>query len=147
MRSVWTPPWVGEQISILELKAVHLALKAILPSTEGRHVLIRTDSFSTMHHINYQGGNTSLHCLQVAQKLLFWAFQYLASLRAINIPGVVNRAVDLLSRTGPTPREWRLYPEVHTHTPRWRHRWLPQCVGARCFVLFCLLIQLSALVP
>ncbi len=31
-------------------------------------------------------------------------------------------------------------------TPRWRHGWLPRCVGVCCFVLFCLLIQFSAVI-
>ncbi|XP_030272829.1 uncharacterized protein LOC115581680 [Sparus aurata] len=44
--------------------------------------------------------------------LLFWAAQHLASLRAVYIPGIANRAADLLSRTGPLPGEWRLHPEV-----------------------------------
>ena len=71
-----------------------------------------TDNSCTVYHINHQGGTGSLHCLQLAQRLLFYAFHCLASLRAIYIPGVVNRAADLLSRTGPPPGEWRLHPEV-----------------------------------
>ncbi len=31
--------------------------------------------------------------------------------------------------------------------PRWHRGWLPRCVGARGFVLFCLLIQFSAVIP
>lgn len=38
--------------------------------------------------------------------------QHLALLRAIYIPGAVNWAADFLSRTGPTPGEWKLQPEV-----------------------------------
>ena len=36
----------------------------------------------------------------------------LTSLRAVNIPGALNQAADLLSRSGPPPGEWRLHAEV-----------------------------------
>ena len=112
VRGVWEPPWGEEHINVLELRAVFLALKALLPSIQGRHVLVRTDSSATVFHVNHQGGTRSLRCLQGAQTLLFWAAQHLASLRAVYIPGVANQAADLLSRTGPLPGEWRLHPEV-----------------------------------
>ena len=54
------------------------------------------------------------HESPVAWKLLVWALTHLASLRAVYIPGVQNRAADLLSRTGPLPGEWRLHPGVVT---------------------------------
>ena len=54
----------------------------------------------------------SLSCLKVAQRLLTWAFPRLASIKAVYIPGVLNIAADLLSRSGPPPGEWRLHPEV-----------------------------------
>lgn len=40
------------------------------------------------------------------------AFLELLSLKAVYIPGVANKAADLLSRTGPLPGEWHLHPEV-----------------------------------
>ncbi|XP_030272800.1 uncharacterized protein LOC115581658 [Sparus aurata] len=56
VRGVWEPPWGEEHINVLELRAVFLALKALLPSIQGRHVLVRTDSSSTVFHVNHQGG-------------------------------------------------------------------------------------------
>ena len=103
--------WRTQQCSGVENSS--LVLKALLSSIQGRHVLIRTDSSSTVYHIHHQGGTKSLRCLQVAQKLLFGAFQHLASLKAIFIPGIVNRAADLLSRTGPPPGEGRLQGRLH----------------------------------
>lgn len=41
---VGKPLWVGDHINVLELRTVHLALKALLPSIHSWHVLIRTDS-------------------------------------------------------------------------------------------------------
>ncbi|XP_071400930.1 LOW QUALITY PROTEIN: uncharacterized protein [Centroberyx affinis] len=97
---------------VLELRVVYLALRALLPFIHGSHVLVRTNNSSTVYHVNHQGGTKSLRCLKVAQRLLFWAFPHLASLRAVYVPGVLNRAADLLSRSGPLPGEWRLHPEV-----------------------------------
>ena len=112
VRGSWNPCWRGEHINVLELRAVHLALRELLPHIRFRHVLVRSDNSSAVYHINHQGGTRSLRNLQVARKLLEWAFIHIASLRAVFIPGVQNRAADLLSRTGPLPGEWRLHPEV-----------------------------------
>ena len=109
---VWEPTWGEGHINVLELRAVFLSLKALLPSIQGRHVLVRTDI--SLHGIPCEppGGTRLLRCLHVAQTLLFWAAQYLASLRAVYIPGIANQAADLLSRTGPLPGEWRLHLQV-----------------------------------
>ncbi|XP_074466705.1 uncharacterized protein LOC141752572 [Sebastes fasciatus] len=111
-RGVWKPPWDTEHINVLELRAVHLALRAFLPFIRGRYVLVKSDSSAAVYHVNHQGGTKSLRCLKVAQRLLPWAFPRLASLKAVYVPGVLNRAADLLSRSGPLPGEWRLHPEV-----------------------------------
>ncbi len=58
---------------MLELRAIHLALRGLLPFiSHKRHVLVTTDSTSTVYHINHQGGAKSLRCLQVARELLTW---------------------------------------------------------------------------
>ncbi len=111
-RGSWMFPWNMEHINVLELKAVYMALKRLIVFLQDKHVLVRTDNMSAVYHINHQGGTRSLRCLQDSRRLLFWAHPRLASIRAIYIPGVVNRAADLLSRTGPPPEEWRLHPEV-----------------------------------
>ncbi|KAI2648570.1 Gag-Pol polyprotein [Labeo rohita] len=46
------------------------------------------------------------------QRLLLWSSQKLLSLKAVYIPGVANKAEDLMSRTGPLPGECRLHPKV-----------------------------------
>lgn len=53
--NVWKSPWGGKHISILELRAVHLALRALFTSIWGRYVLISTASSSTVFHINHYG--------------------------------------------------------------------------------------------
>ncbi|XP_052449323.1 uncharacterized protein LOC128011199 [Carassius gibelio] len=112
VRGSWMFPWTMEHINVLELRAIYLSLRHLIPFLQDRHVLVRTDNMSAVYYINHQGGTRSLRCLQETRRLLFWAHPRLASLRAIYIPGKVNRAADLLSRTGPLPGEWRLHPEV-----------------------------------
>lgn len=114
VRGTWEHPWDKEHINVLELRAIHLGLKALLPFIQGKHVLVRTDNRSAVYHINHQGGTRSQHCLKATQRLLFWALPHLASLRAVYIPGALNQAADLLSRCCPPPGEWRLHPEVVT---------------------------------
>ena len=111
-RGMWQPPWTLEHINVLELKAIHLALQRFLPVLQHQHVLVRTDSTVAVYYVNHQGGTRSQRCLKVAEALLTWAWPRLSSLRAVHIPGVENRAADILSRTGPLPGEWRLSAEV-----------------------------------
>ena len=112
VRGRWEHLWDKEHINVLELRAIHLGLRALLPFIQGKHVLVRTDNRSAVYHVNHQGGTRSRRCLKIAQGLLFWAFPRLTSLRAVHVPGVLNQAADLLSRSGPPPGEWRLHAEV-----------------------------------
>ncbi len=48
---------------------------------------------------------------QLARHLLLWSQKHLRSLRAIHIPGLLNRAADELSRAA-LPGEWRLHPQT-----------------------------------
>ena len=114
VRGSWEHPWDKEHVNVLELRAIHLGLKALLPFIQGKHVLVRMDNCSAVYHVNHQGGTRSRRCLKVAQELLFWAFPHLASLRAVYIPGRSNQAADLLSRSAPPSGEWRLHTEVVT---------------------------------
>ncbi len=49
---------------------------------------------------------------QLARHLLLWSQKHLRSLRAVHVPGELNRAADELSRQHALPGEWRLHPEV-----------------------------------
>ncbi len=83
VRGFWEPPWTLEHINVLELRAVYLSLRAFLPSLQNKHVLVKYN-MSALYHIKHRWKRNS---------------------KAVNIPGVTNKAADLLSRTGPLPRE------------------------------------------
>ncbi len=93
-------------INCLELWAVHLALWQFRPLLLGKHVLIHTDNTVAVSYINRLGGIRS-HCMsQLAHHLLLWSHTQFKSLRAVHIPGKLNRAADALSRQLTFPGEW-----------------------------------------
>lgn len=49
---------------------------------------------------------------QLARHLLLWSQTWLKSLRAVHIPGELNRAASVLSRQLTFPGEWRLHPQT-----------------------------------
>ncbi len=99
-------------INCLELLAVHLALRQFRPLLLGKHVLVRTDNTAAVSYINRMGGIRSRRMSQLARHLLLWSHTRLKSLRAVHIPGELNRAADALSRQLTFPGEWRLHPET-----------------------------------
>jgi hypothetical protein len=109
---LWTGPQLHWHINCLELLAVRLALSRFKPLLLGKHVLVRSDSTATVAYINRQGGLRSRRMSQLARHLLLWSQKHLRSLRAVFIPGLLNRAADELSRQQVLPGEWRLHPQV-----------------------------------
>ncbi len=99
-------------INCLELWAVHLALRQFRPLLLGKHVLVRTDNTAAVSYINRLGGIRSHRMSQLAHHLLLWSHTQFKSLRAVHIPGQLNRAADTLSRQLTFPGEWRLHPET-----------------------------------
>ncbi|KAF1376105.1 hypothetical protein PFLUV_G00227210 [Perca fluviatilis] len=69
-------------------------------------------TFSTVFHINHQGGTNSARLLQVSQDLLTWAAPHLPSLRAVYLLGDQNQVADFHSHHKPLPGEQHLHPEV-----------------------------------
>ncbi len=109
---LWTGPRLLWHINCLELWAVHLALRQFRPLLSGKHVLVRTDNTAAVSYINRLGGIRSHRMSQLARHLLLWSHTQFKSLRAVHIPGQLNRAADALSRQLTFPGEWRLHPET-----------------------------------
>ena len=87
-------------------------LKHFAPLLRHKHVLVRTDNKTAAAYINRQGGVRSARLLALARSLLLWSHANLCSIRAVYIPGILNRAADLMSRGGPSQSEWRLNPTL-----------------------------------
>ncbi len=109
---LWTGPRLLWHINCLELWAVHLALRQFRPLLLGKHVLVRTDNTAAVSYINRLGGIRSHRMSQLARHLLLWSHTQFKSLRAVHIPGQLNRAADALSRQLTFAGEWRLHPET-----------------------------------
>ncbi len=90
---------------------LHLALRQYRPLLLGKHVLVRTDNTATVSYINRLGGLRSRRMSKLIRHLLLWSHTQLKSLRAVHIPGELNRAADALSRQLTFPGEWQLHPE------------------------------------
>ncbi len=109
---LWTGPQLQWHINCLELLAVWLALRRFRTLLHGKPILVRSDNTATVVYINHQGGLRSRRMSQLARHLLLWSQKHLRSLRAVHVPGELNRAADELSRQHALPGEWRLHPEV-----------------------------------
>ncbi len=109
---LWTGPQLIWHINCLELLAVHLALRQYRPLLLGKHVLVRTDNTAAVSYINRLGGLRSRRMSKLIRHLLLWSHTQLKSLRAVHIPGELNRAADALSRQLTFPGEWQLHPET-----------------------------------
>ena len=107
----WPPPPLPH-INCLELSTVLKVLKHFAPKVAGRHVVVQTDNVTAAAFINRQGGVRSARLLEIARSLLLWSHSHLLSLRAVHIPGILNRAADLMSRGGPSHNEWKLNPTI-----------------------------------
>ena len=109
----WTRPQRLWHVNCLELLAVRLTLHRFCALLRGQHVLVRSDNTATVAYINRQGGLRSRRMSQLACHLLILSQKHLRSLRAIYIPGDLNRAADM-SRFRPLAGEWGLHPQsVH----------------------------------
>ncbi len=90
---LWTGPRLLWHINCLELWAVHLALRQFRPLLLGKPVLVRTDNTAAVSYINRHGGIRSHRMSQLARHLLLWSHTQFKSLRAVHIPGQLNRRV------------------------------------------------------
>ncbi len=98
------PRAVGSAFSLMAVPAT--AVGQARASPHGQHC------GSYVSYIKRLGGIRSHRMSQLARHLLLWSHTQLKSLRAVHIPGKLNRAADALSRQLLFPGEWRLHPET-----------------------------------
>ncbi len=79
----------------LEKLAVCRPCHFFLPDLKGHHVLIRSDNVSVVSYINHQGGLSSKRLFTLVKHLLEWAQCNLRTLKAVHIPGILNRGADM----------------------------------------------------
>ena len=111
-RGLWDDSLKTAHINYLELMAVYLALQHFECWLTGCHVLVKTDNTTTVSYINRQGGLRSLTLHVLARELILWCDRRLLSVRALHVPGLLNRGADLLSRGSCRYDDWSLHPKV-----------------------------------
>ncbi len=85
---------------------------AAVPATAVGQARASSDNTAAFSYINRLGGIRSHRMSQLARHLLLWSHTQFKSLRAVHIPGQLNRAADAFSRQLTFPGEWRLHPET-----------------------------------
>ncbi|KAJ1121781.1 hypothetical protein NDU88_000300 [Pleurodeles waltl] len=71
-QGLWSDKEKQYHINLLELRAVHLALKSFIPLIQGKTLLIQTDNTTTMYYLNKQGGTRSLPLSRESQAIWHW---------------------------------------------------------------------------
>lgn len=99
-------------MSLLELRAIRLALLHFSHALSGRHVLVLTDNISAKAHVNREGGTRSHPLMLETEKLFRWAERHLLSIKADHTSGVANVCADWLSREQIDPAKWQLHPRI-----------------------------------
>lgn len=111
-KGVWLPAQCQLHINVLELKAVTLAVQALLPLLRGKCVMIATDNRTVVSYIRKEGGTRSYILFTEAWDLLLLCQRNDIMVRVRHIPGRLNVIADSLSRGKTIPTEWSISPEI-----------------------------------
>ncbi len=109
---LWTGPRLLWHINLPRAVGSAFSLAAVPATAVGQAQLVRKDNTAAVSYINRLGGIRSHRMSQLARHLLLWSHMQFKSLRAVHIPGKLNRVADALSRQLTFPGEWRLHPET-----------------------------------
>ena len=114
----WWTESLSTHINTLEMKAVELALKSLLPVLPRGHVRVRSDNATVIAYINHQGGTVSNSLSTLTESILTWADSKGVTLSAVHVKGKSNVLADLLSRPDTILQtEWTLVHQALT--PVW----------------------------
>ena len=112
-QGVWSTRERQSHLSILELRAVFLALQAFKSTVQGKAIVAMTDNTTVVGYITNQGGTHSRVLNDLTRELLDWACQNKVWLSARHVPGRLNTRADCLNRANQLlPGEWALNPHV-----------------------------------
>ena len=112
IQGLWLDRAKSYHINLLELRAVHLALKSFLPAISSSSRLLQMDNTTTMHYLNKQRG-TCVRPLSIeAQTIWRWLTATNLTITAVHLPGVQNVEADALSREFQDNHDWVLHDEI-----------------------------------
>ena len=98
LSGTWSPSLAKKHINLLELWAIHLALRRLGHHLRGKTVLVKCGNMSAVMYINKRGGVRSRSLCPQTILLLKWCQRYQITLQAAHLPGEENKLADALSR-------------------------------------------------
>ena len=100
-------------ISLLEMKALFLALQSFQDIVADHRVTAMCDNSTVVAYVNKQGGTFSDSLCSLTGQLLQWTESHNVHLEARYLPGQSNVLADLLNRRNRVlGAEWSLHPQV-----------------------------------
>ena len=121
LSGMWSPSLAKKRINLLELWAIHLALRRLRHYLRGQTVLVKCD-MSVVMYITKKGGVRSRSLCFQRVVLLKWCQRYHITLQAAHLQGADNKLADALSRKAlaikdkpgirGSSMEWHLNPIV-----------------------------------
>ena len=119
----WTEDQSQLCISILEIMAIHFALKEAIHDS---FVMISTDNTTVVSIINKQGGMHSANLFIEVWEILHWCLEQDIFLRIRHIPGKFNilaarllRLDNLSIQNGPLIKQWQIASFKYSVFPLW----------------------------
>ena len=107
----WSESEKLSHINYLEMKAIFLSLKSLLPQQDSKHVRVFTDNITALTYINKKGGTVSKQCNEMAVAIWEVCLEYNTHITAAHIPGKHNTLADTASRKFDDAKEWMLDPK------------------------------------
>jgi hypothetical protein len=119
----WSPREKDLHVSLLELRAVRLALQALQHVVCQKAVRVLSDNVAAVAYIRNQGGTRSISLFKEVWDLLRWTADQEVVLIPFYLPGHLNSLADLLSRkTQVLSTEWTLHQAIFKRI----HQLVPQ---------------------
>ena len=110
---MWSEQESSLHISLLEMKALLLAMKSFVDVVTNHRVPAMCDNSTVVAYVNKQGGTVSDSLCSLTAQLLRWTESHNVHLEARYLPGQSNVLADLLScRNQVLGAEWFLHPQV-----------------------------------
>lgn len=110
---VWKIQEQALHITILELRAVRMAVQAFVHLIAGKAIQLLSDNTTAIAYIRNQGGTQSVSLFREAKEVLEWCSAHQIILHPFYLPGHLNSLADLLSRRSQVlGTEWTLHPAI-----------------------------------
>ena len=110
--TAWGSGQTQEHTSLLEMRAVKLALAAFLPQLSGQSVFLISDNASVVAYLWHHGGTVSWRLCLMVPEITQWTERHSVQLEARCIPGRNILADQLSCPDQVLPTEWSLLSQV-----------------------------------